>query len=70
MKTLILLSSLILLTVGSSPVYAKVVMPPPHGHMHHLDKSKPEKLGKKTNTRTDTEKEHHILYAHLVMLLR
>lgn len=51
-------------------MYAKVVMPPPHGHMHHLDKSKPEKLGKKTNTRTDTEKEHHILYAHLVMLLR
>ncbi|EON88556.1 hypothetical protein PLESHI_09974 [Plesiomonas shigelloides 302-73] len=70
MKNLILLSSLLLLTVESSPLYAKVVIPPPHEHMRHFDKSKSEKLVKKTNISKDTEKEHHILYAHLVMLLR
>lgn len=70
MKNMILLSSLLSLIVITSPAYAKVVILAPQGHIHHSDKSKSEKLVKKTNIRTDTEKEHHILYAHLVMLLR
>ena len=70
MKKLVLLSSLLLLVVETSPLYAKVVVPPPHLHEHHLDKHMTEKLVKKNNIRANAEKEHHILYAHLVMLLR
>lgn len=70
MKTFILLSSLILLSAEANQAYAKVVVPPPHLQEHHLDKHKTEKLVKNSNTRVGSEKEHHILYAHLVMLLR